>query len=148
MEREEFEQAAEQDDPGDDLSGAVRERLESFLPEIVKKTFAAGLGAVFSTEEGVRKLAKELTLPKDVANYLVGTASSTKDEVMRIVAGEVREFLKTVRLSEEIAGLLTKIQLDVKTEIRFSPNVVDGSVEPDVATQVAVKKAPADDQDG
>ena len=146
------EQEEQGDTPDDEVAGgdlpkAVRQRLEAFLPEMVRKTFAAGIGAVFSTEEGIRKLAKELTLPKDVANYLVGTAASTKDEVMRLVAIEVREFLKTVQISDEIARLLTKLQLDVKTEIRFSPAAEKaGGVKPEVNAKVAVKKSADPDE--
>src|SRR5215471_9884442 len=44
-----------------------RGRLEGFIPDIVKRTFYAGLGAVFTTEEGIRKIASDLKLPKDVA---------------------------------------------------------------------------------
>ena len=53
--------ASDDDKPGDDreLPETIRRRLESLVPELVKKTFAAGMGAVFSTEEGIRKLARE-----------------------------------------------------------------------------------------
>ncbi|HMG23517.1 MAG TPA: hypothetical protein VK607_19420, partial [Kofleriaceae bacterium] len=34
----------------DELPETIRHRLERLVPELVKKTFAAGLGAVFSTE--------------------------------------------------------------------------------------------------
>src|SRR5207302_5978390 len=53
------------DKKGEDKRG----RLEGFIPDIVKRTFYAGLGAVFTTEEGIRKIASDLKLPKDVANY-------------------------------------------------------------------------------
>src|SRR5688572_28117351 len=47
------------DRDGDGLPDTLRQRLEALVPEIVKRTFAAGMGAVFSTEEGIRKLAKD-----------------------------------------------------------------------------------------
>jgi uncharacterized membrane protein YgcG len=127
---------------GADMPKAVRQRLESFIPELVKRTFAAGMGAVFTTEEGIRRLTKEMTLPKEVAGYLVNTASSTKDEVMRIIAREVREFLQSVNLSEEIAKMLTTLSFEIKTEIRFIPNEEKYSgVEPDVKAAVRLKRA-------
>ncbi|HLU67136.1 MAG TPA: hypothetical protein VKZ63_12720 [Kofleriaceae bacterium] len=122
----------------------VRNRVEAWVPELVKKAFAAGMGAVFTTEEGIRKLTKEMPLPKDVAGYLVNTASSTKDELFRIVAREFREFLQTVNLSEEIAKMLTTLSFEVKTEIRFIPNDQKyGGVEPDVKAKVRLKRSDA-----
>src|SRR5678815_5316919 len=47
------------DRDGDGLPDTLRQRLEALVPENVKRTFAAGMGAVFSTEEGLRKLAKD-----------------------------------------------------------------------------------------
>lgn len=136
--REENDQELEDDG----IPDAVRRRLETFVPELVRKTFAAGLGAVFTTEEGIRKITKEMPLPKDVASYVASTAGATKDEVMRVMAREVREFLQTVNFSEEIAKMLTMLSFEIKTEIRFIPNDEKyGGVEPDVKASVRMKKS-------
>lgn len=125
----------------DGLPDAIRRRLETFVPELVRKSFAAGLGAVFSTEEGIRKITKDMPLPKELASYVASTAGAGKDEVMRVMAREVREFLQTVNFSEEIAKMLTMLSFEVKTEIRFIPNDEKfGGVEPDVKAKVRVKK--------
>ncbi len=125
-----------------ELPRSVRQRVESMIPEIVKKTFAAGLGALFTTEEGIRKLTKELSLPKDVAGYLADTAGDAKDEILRIIAREVREFLETVNLSEEISKMLTMLSFEIKTEIRFIPNdeQYGGGIKPDVKARVGIKR--------
>ena len=121
--------------------GAMRQRLEAFIPEMVKRTFAAGMGAVFNTEEGIRRIATEMSLPKDVAGYLANTAGNTKDELIKIVAREVREFLETMNLGEEIAKMLTTLSFEVKTEIRFIPNEEKyAGVTPDVKASVRLKK--------
>jgi hypothetical protein len=110
-----------------------RGRLEGFIPDIVKRTFYAGLGAVFTTEEGIRKIASDLKLPKDVANYLIQQAASSKDELFRVVGKEMRGFLETVNISGELQKLLTSLSFEIKTEIRFIPNdeAVAG-VKPDI----------------
>ncbi|ACY12923.1 conserved hypothetical protein [Haliangium ochraceum DSM 14365] len=124
-----------------DLPKSVRQRVETVIPEMVKKTFAAGMGALFTTEEGIRRLAKEMSLPKDVAGYLAHTAGDAKDELLRIIAREVREFLETVNLSEEIAKMLTTLSFEVKTEIRFIPNDEKyGGVKPDVKAKVGIRR--------
>ena len=99
-----------------------RGRLDGFIPDIVKRTFYAGLGAVFTTEEGIRKIASDLKLPKDVANYLIQQAASSKDELFRVVGKEMRGFLETVNISGELQKLLTSLSFEIKTEIRFIPN--------------------------
>jgi hypothetical protein len=132
---------SEEDAPGD-LPKSVRARVESMIPEIVKKTFAAGLGALFTTEEGIRKLTKEMSLPKDVAGYLAHTAGDAKDEVLRLIAREVREFLENVNLSEEVSKMLTMLSFEIKTEIRFIPNDEQyGGIKPDVKAQVGIKRS-------
>src|SRR4051794_18859237 len=108
-------------------------RLESLIPEIVRRTFYAGLGAVFTTEEGIRKIASDLKLPKDVANYLIQQAASSKDELFRVVGKEMRGFLENVNISGELQKLLTSLSFEIKTEIRFIPNnEAVGGVKPDV----------------
>ena len=104
-----------------------------FIPDIVRRTFYAGLGAVFTTEEGIRKIASDLKLPKDVANYLIQQAASSKDELFRVVGKELRGFLETVNISGELQKLLTSLSFEIKTEIRFIPNdEAVGGVKPDV----------------
>lgn len=135
--REENEEELEDDG----LPDAVRRRLETFVPELVRRTVAAGLGAVFTTEEGIRKITKDMPLPKEVAGYLASTAGATKDEVMRVAAREIRDFLQTVNFSEEIAKMLTLLSFEIKTEIRFIPNDEKfGGVEPDVKASVRLKQ--------
>jgi hypothetical protein len=124
----------------DKLNETIRQRLEHLVPELVKKTFAAGLGAVFSTEEGIRKIAREVSLP-DVVGYVANSADGAKDKVFEVVARETREFLANLNLTEEIAKILTTLSFEIKTEIRFIPNSERmAGAEPDVKASVRVKK--------
>ena len=133
-------------DREDALPETLRQRLESLVPELVKKTFAAGMGAVFSTEEGIRKLARE-NIP-EVAGYLASGADSAKDKVFEVIARETREFLANLNLTEEVAKILTTLSLEIKTEIRFIPNSerITGA-EPDVKASVRVKRNDVNDKD-
>jgi hypothetical protein len=142
MERERMERERFERDRFDreQLPESLRQRLEAMVPDMVKRTFTAGLGALFSTEENLRKLAKDITIP-DVAGYLASTADSTKDKVLEIVAREVRDFLEHVNLSEEVAKLLTTLSFEVRTEIRFVPNSERYSgVDPSVKASVRLKR--------
>jgi hypothetical protein len=124
----------------DKLTETIRQRLEHLVPELVKKTFTAGMGAVFSTEEGIRKIAREVSLP-DVAGYVASTGVGAKDKVFEVIARETRDFLANLNLTEEIAKILTTLSFEIKTEIRFIPNSerMTGA-EPDVKASVRLKK--------
>ncbi len=135
--------------PREEAEPRQRGRLEGFIPDIVKRTFYAGLGAVFTTEEGIRKIASDLKLPKDVANYLIQSAASTKDEMFRVVGKELRGFLETVNISGELQKLLTSLSFEIKTEIRFIPNdeAISG-VKPDVKVgRMALRRNKDKDKD-
>lgn len=127
-------------DEDDKLTESIRQRLEHLVPELVKKTFAAGMGAVFQTEEGIRKIAREVSLP-DVTGYVAHTADNAKDKVFEVIARETRDFLSTLNLTEEIAKILTTLSFEIKTEIRFIPNSerLTGA-EPDVKASVRLKR--------
>jgi hypothetical protein len=135
------DERAERDD-GNDKDEKRRSRLEGLIPDLVRRTIYAGLGAVFTTEEGIRRIASDLKLPKDVANYLIQQASSSKDELFRIVAKELRGFLESLNVSGELQKLLTSLSFEIRTEIRFIPNseAVAG-VKPDVKfAKMSVKR--------
>jgi len=125
--------------PEDKLNETIRQRLEHLVPELVKKTFAAGMGAVFQTEESIRRVARE-SLP-EVVGYAANAADGAKDKVFEIVARETREFLSNLNLTEEIAKILTTLSFEIKTEIRFIPNSEKlTGAEPDVKASVRLKR--------
>ncbi len=130
----------EQSEPMSDEEATSEEghpggRFEQF----VKRAVYTGLGALFTTEEGIRKLASEVHLPKDVANFLITQAATSKDELLRIVARELRHFLETLNVSGELQKLLTSLSFEIKTEVRFIPNDSASGVKPEVKRKVAVK---------
>jgi hypothetical protein len=133
----------------DKLTETIRQRLEHLVPELVKKTFTAGMGAVFSTEEGIRRIAREVSLP-DVAGYVASTGVGAKDKVFEVIARETRDFLANLNLTEEIAKILTTLSFEIKTEIRFIPNSerMTGA-EPYVKASVRLKRndKPVTDKD-
>jgi hypothetical protein len=68
----------------------------------------------------------------------VGAASRSKDDIMRVAAGEVRSWLEHLNLNEEVAKALAKMVIEVKTEIRFRPNE-DGKLVTETSNDVKVK---------
>jgi len=134
-------------DPDERDDTRMRRRIEQLVPDLVKRTFYAGLGALFTTEEGIRKVASDFQLPKDVAAFLVAQVASSKDELMRIVARELRSFLDGVNLSGEMQKLLTTLSFEIKTEIRFIPNDEKiGGVKSTIKNEVGVRRSRRDSE--
>ena len=127
------------------LDEALKQRLEGLVPEVIKRTFYAGLGAVFTTEEGIRRLANEFSLPKEVASYLRKSLSWVYKNLFRIVATELRGFLESLNLNEELQRLLTSLSFEIKTEIRFIPNDAK-LIKPKIKNRVTVKRRSDEEQ--
>lgn len=120
--------------------------VEGIMPDALKKLFVAGLGALFTGEEGARRMAAEFSLPKDAASFLLVQVQNTKRELFRIVAGEIRDFLENVNLGAEIQRILTSLTFEVKMQIRLKPSDDAKSIRPDVRAGIQVK-TPKDGRD-
>jgi hypothetical protein len=125
-----------------DGNGKEREREgRGFVTEFVRKVAVTGLGALFMTEEGLRALAGQLKLPKELLGVILAQAEKTKSEIGRVVSEEIRRFLQSDRLREELLKLVSQMTIEVKTEIRLKPDDPAGSsVE---VKDVAARRSPA-----
>lgn len=117
-----------------------------FVADAVRKAVLTGLGAVFLTEEGARKLAREWKLPKEIVSYVVSQAGTAKDELLRVVSEEVRHFFESDALRREFLRLLSSMSIDVHAEIRLKPTR-GGEVRPEVKATVKPRVRRSRDED-
>ncbi|HTN51829.1 MAG TPA: hypothetical protein VML50_05460 [Anaeromyxobacter sp.] len=110
------------------------------LPDGVKKALLAGVGALFMTEEGARRLAREWKLPKEVIGFVGQQAQGAKDEILRVLSDEVRRFLESEALHREFWKALSGMAIEVKAEIRLLPGE-DGRPRPEVKATVRPRRA-------
>jgi hypothetical protein len=68
----------------------------------------------------------------------VGAAARSKDDIMRAAAGEMRLWLEHLNFNEELAKVLSKLVIEVKTEVRFRPTD-DGKLVPETTSDYKVK---------
>jgi hypothetical protein len=120
--------------------GAGAEPVAGGLQDALRKALLAGMGAIFLTEEGARRLAREWKLPKELIGYLGTQASGAKDEILRVFSEEVRRFFESEAVRREVARALTSMVVEVKAEIRVRP-AEDGSLEPEVKADVKARRA-------
>lgn len=109
------------------------------VTDLFRKVVVSGVGALFMTEEGIRSAVKELKLPKEALASALAQAERTKGEILRIVGSEVRTFLQSARLQEELIEVLTQLQWEVRAEVAFQKNE-DGLPQPVLDAKVRVKK--------
>jgi hypothetical protein len=94
---------------GEDAAGAS-ERADRGISDFVRRAVSAGVGA----------------------------ASRSKDDIMRAAAGEVRTWLDHLDVNNEILKVLSKMVIEVKTEIRFRATD-DGRIATETSNDVKVK---------
>ncbi|MEA2697213.1 MAG: hypothetical protein QOI66_1484 [Myxococcales bacterium] len=94
----------------DDRSGGERQDRDRGLGDLVRRAVSAGVGA----------------------------ASRSKDDLMRAAAGEMRAWLEHLDVNNELLKTLSKMVIEVKTEIRFRPTE-DGKILPDAVNDVKIK---------
>jgi hypothetical protein len=124
-------------EPASDESG-----LRGSIAEGVKKALLAGVGALFLTEEGARRMARDWKLPKDVANFIGQQAQSAKGDIVRLFAEEVRRFLESESVRREFWKALSENAIEIRAEIRFRPDPArEGAPRPEVTAEVKPRRA-------
>jgi hypothetical protein len=103
-------QAVNEEDETTSPRGDERERAERGLTDFVRRAVSAGVGA----------------------------ASRSKDDIMRVAAGEMKNWLEHLNLNEELVKALSKLVIEVKTEVRFR-QAEDGKIVTETANDVKVK---------
>jgi len=136
-----------------DREDGKRRRLEGVIPEILKRAVEAGVNQAQHAPENFKTFIGDLKLPKDIASYLFAQVDETKNGLFRVVAGEMRDFLEHTNIAGEMQKLLTTVQFEVNTTIRFRPNEPSsderdgedaphkGISKPEVKTEVTMSRA-------
>jgi len=134
----------EREEGGQSAHGATdgeRRLLERLVPEIVKRIVEAGYEKISEGPENVRKVARDLKLPKEAIGVMFSQLEETKNGLYRAVAREVRDFLENTNFAEELTRALTTLSFEIKTEVRFIPNDSRSKPPvPDVRSKVSVKR--------
>lgn len=134
------------DDPFDDAENSEDADKRGFVPEFVRRMAWAGLGAVFMSEEGIRRFASQVKLPKEALTFLMSQAEKTKDEVGRVLSEEVRKLLQSDRLQDELVRAIASTTIEIKASVRLVPDSAREGPRIKVA-EVKTTKRKKDDDD-
>jgi hypothetical protein len=105
------------------------------MTDMARRILLTGLGAIFMTEESLRKGLGELKIPKDAMGGLLNTLLKQKDDLLGIVANELGRFLSKIKVHEELQKALAGLQLHVDAKLNF-----DKKSGPTPAPKISIKK--------
>ncbi len=117
------------------------DREPSRLERTLRRLLELGAERIAEGPEGLRQWVSELRLPKELVSVLLAQVEETKSEVTKVVVRELRAFLEKTSLADELERILSRLTLEVRTQIRFVPNQAgSGLARPRVRTQVGLKR--------
>lgn len=122
-----------------------RKRLEGVIPELIKRAVVAGVERATEAPDTIKHFVGDLKLPKELAGYIFSQVDETKNGLFRVVAKEMRDFLEQTNIATEMQKILTSLQFEVSTTIRFKPN---GSAANANARSASGKDGADDESDG
>lgn len=99
-----------------------RRRLESVIPEIIKRAVEIGVVKASEAPDNLKEFVGGIKLPREVASYVFSQVEETKNGIFRVVAKEIRDFLDHANLGTEMQRMLTTVQFEINTTIRFKPS--------------------------
>jgi hypothetical protein len=131
-----------------------RRRLDSVMGDLLKRAVEIGVEKATEAPDNIKELVGGMKLPKEIVGLILAQAEETKNGLFRVVAKEIREFLEHTNLATEIQKMLTTVQFEIATTIRFKPN--DGKTtaegepteepqkmsKPRITTDVKVRRVP------
>lgn len=125
--------------PPADEAQARGPSVRNLLPDTLKKALLTGVGALFMTEEGARRLARDWKLPKELIGYIGQQAQGAKEEILRVLSDEIRRFLESESLRREFWKALSSAAIEVKAEIRLVPAEGDPAAPPRPKVKATVR---------
>ena len=86
---------------------------------IFRKIINTSKGVITSTEGGLRNMVGEITLPGEIISYMTKSIDRAKNEIVRMISDEVRQFLNHLNLTEEMVKAMSNLSIEVSAQIKF-----------------------------
>ncbi len=96
-------------------------RADSLIADLAKKAVASSVGALLSSEEGIRALVGAM-VPKEIGAYVARELSQLRSELMKALRGEVSRFLGRIDLAEELKKAISGLTFDVHVTVGVTKN--------------------------
>jgi hypothetical protein len=120
----------------------LRPILESAVGDMVRRGIEAGWDRLSKGERGaaLRSALGDLKVPKEIASYVAAQLDDTKNAILKVVSKEIRQFLETSHFADELARILTTLQFEISTTVRFVPNAEGKTPRPKISSQARMRR--------
>jgi len=102
-----------------DTSNETSDR-DGGLGDLASRLLRVGTEAVSVGAATIREKSGELH-PKDLVSGAANLGAKGKDEIVTMIASEVRGYLNKLKVGEELRSLLTDHSLEVSASVRLKP---------------------------
>ena len=121
--------------------------LEGAVADMVRRGIEAGWDRLSKGERGgaIRAALGEMRVPKEIAQYIGAQLDDTKNAILKVVSKEIREFLETSHFADELSRLLTTLQFEISTTVRFVPNADGKPPRPKITSQTRLRRRKGDE---
>ena len=93
----------------------------------------------------LRSAIGDLKVPKEIASYVASQLDDTKNAILKVVSKEIRQFLETSHFADELSRLLTTLQFEISTTVRFVPNAEGKPPRPKITSQTRLRRRRTDE---
>ncbi len=103
----------------DDNEETKEKKSSSGMSDLARKIFLTSVGAIFMTEDAIRRSLSDLKVPTEAMGGLIDSVRKQKDDLLEMIAGEVGRFLSKIKVSDELQKALKGMQVHVDARISF-----------------------------
>lgn len=90
--------------------------------DLMKKALTVGVSALFTGEEGLKKILSESKLPQELWTQVGGAAAKTRDEFLQRLSSEIVQSLSQhVDLRALIEELVTRNEVELTVKLNLKP---------------------------
>jgi hypothetical protein len=86
----------------------------------LRKILTTGMGAALMADDTLRNAISDINVTKQATGYIVRQALKGKEEVSKVLIGEVTKFLARINIHEEIRKAMSGLTVEVEAKIHFS----------------------------
>ncbi len=86
-----------------------------------KKVINSFISSLPLSEEKIRKYLVEKNIPSEFINYIIQQIRISQKNFSETIKEEVKKYISAIDISGEIQRILSKMVIEIKTEIRLVP---------------------------
>lgn len=87
-----------------------------------KKVINSVINSLTIPEETIRKYLMDKKIPIEFINFIIQQINISRKNITESVKDEIKKYISAIDISGEIQRILSKMVIEIKTEIRLVPS--------------------------